>query len=115
MCRALPHRPAPSTTPTLGRIGGIWSTPATRPFAMDGTEPSSTTMYIAQSVSPNQSTAAGTQATDGRLCRPDSSGPIAARTTRTLATSSPSGVPIATAAAKPITARCSEVHRMCGA
>ena len=36
----------------------------------------------------------GTQATDGRLCRPDSSGPIAARTTRTFATSRPSGVAI---------------------
>ena len=34
---------APSTCPTLGRIGGIWSIPATRPFAIDGIEPASTT------------------------------------------------------------------------
>jgi hypothetical protein len=62
------------------------------------------------SVSPNQSTAAGTQATDGRLCMPASSGPIAARTTRTRATSSPSGVAISTDARKPSTARCTEVQ-----
>src|SRR5687767_11599469 len=62
------------------------------------------------SVRPNQSTAAGTQATDGRLCIPDSSGPIAARTNGTFATSSPSGVAMTTATAKPRTARPTEVQ-----
>ena len=40
---AVANRPAPSTFPTLGRIGGIWSIPDTSPFATDGTAPSSTT------------------------------------------------------------------------
>src|SRR5829696_5213515 len=62
------------------------------------------------SVSPNHSTAAGTQATEGRLCMPASSGPIADRTTGTFATSSPSGVAITTEAAKPSTARCTDVQ-----
>src|SRR5436305_8065371 len=61
-------------------------------------------------VTPNHSTAAGTHATDGRLCSPDSSGPMAARTTRTFATSSPSGVATATPITNPITARETEVH-----
>src|SRR5829696_4816274 len=112
MCRAVATRPAPRTLPTLGRMGGIWSMPATRPLAMDGTEPSSTTVYMAQSVRPNQSTAAGTQATDGRLCSPDSMGPMAERTTGTLATTRPSGVAMMTAAANPRTARCTDVHRI---
>src|SRR6266568_4168847 len=55
--------------------------------------------------SPNQTMPAGTQATDGSDCRPDRIGPIAARTGRTRATRSPSGVPIATLAAKPTMAR----------
>ena len=64
------------------------------------------------SVSPNHRIAAGTQATEGRLCSPESSGPIAARTTFTFATSRPSGVAISSATAKPRNARLIEVQRM---
>ena len=53
------------------------------------------------SVSPNQMIAAGTQATEGSDWSPERIGPIAARTARTLATSSPSGVPITSATRKP--------------
>src|SRR6185312_3099398 len=56
--------------------------------------------------------AAGTQATDGRLCRPDRIDPIAARTGRTLATSSPSGVAMTSAIANPTNARLIDVHRI---
>lgn len=45
--------------------------------------------------------AGATHATDGRDWSPDRIGPMAARTTLTRATSSPSGVPIATAITKP--------------
>src|SRR5689334_7761919 len=61
---------------------------------------------------PNHRIAAGTHATDGRLCRPDRIGPIAARTGRTLATSSPSGVAITSAIANPMNARLIDVHRI---
>src|SRR5882757_3577365 len=63
-------------------------------------------------VRPNQSTAAGTHATEGRLCSPDSSGPIAARTTDTLATSRPSGVAMTSAIRKPRNARLIDVQRI---
>src|SRR3954469_15840874 len=112
MCRAEASRDAPSTVPTRGRIGGIWSMPATSPLAIDGTDPINTTKYTVDGVTPNHSTAAGTQATDGRLCRPDSSGPIAARTTRTLATIRPSGVAMTSATANPMNARLTEVQRI---
>src|SRR3954469_19789715 len=112
MCRAEASRDAPSTVPTRGRIGGIWSMPATSPLAIDGTDPINTTKYTVDGVTPNHSTAAGTQATDGRLCRPDSSGPIAARTTRTFATSRPSGVAKISAPAKPMNAGLPEVQRI---
>src|ERR1700712_4007429 len=62
------------------------------------------------SLSPNHSTAAGTQATDGRLCRPVRTGPIADRTTGTVATRSPSGVPMITANTTPSPARLIEVQ-----
>src|ERR1700712_1987213 len=62
------------------------------------------------SLSPNHSTAAGTQATDGRLCRPVRTGPIADRTSGTVATRSPSGVPMITANRKPSMARLIEVQ-----
>src|SRR3954468_14731619 len=59
---------------------------------------------------PNHRIAAGTHATDGRLCSPVSSGPIAARTTRTFATTRPSGVPITTPATKPSAARWTDIQ-----
>src|SRR6185312_923230 len=64
------------------------------------------------SVSPNHRIAAGTQATDGRLCRPERIGPIAARTGRTLATSRPSGVAMTNAIANPMNARLIDVQRI---
>src|SRR5437879_6330720 len=84
--------------------------PATRPFAIDGTLPSSSTAYIVAGVTPNHRTAAGTHATEGRLCRPDRNGPSAERTSRTLATSRPSGVASTMAIRNPNTARCTEVQ-----
>ena len=43
VARAESSRPAPITCPTRGRIGGIWSIPATSPLAIEGIAPSSTT------------------------------------------------------------------------
>src|SRR4051812_45361664 len=56
---------------------------------------------MAASVSWNQMIAAGTQATDGRLCRPETSGPIAARSQRLAHIASPSRVPTMTESTNP--------------
>ncbi len=48
--------------------------------------------------------AAGTQATDGSTCRPDTNGPRPARTTRTRAMSTPSAVPMTIDAVNPMNA-----------
>lgn len=77
---------------------------------MEGTAPSRITANIILSFSPSQITAGGTHATEGRDCRPDRIGPIAARTNRTRATSSPSGVPIARASRKPSRPRETDVQ-----
>lgn len=75
--------------------------PEIRPLAMDGTAPSRMTAYMAWSLMPSQMTAAGTQATDGSDCSPESTGPTAARTNFTRATIRPIGVPMTTAARNP--------------
>ena len=54
--------------------------------------------------------AAGTQATEGRTCSPEISGPNARRSGATWASSSPIGVAMATLIRKPTSPRCSEVH-----
>src|SRR5215212_5212961 len=56
--------------------------------------------------------AAGTQATDGRLCSPDRIGPIADRTGRTFATNKPKGVAMTSAIANPMNARLMDVQRI---
>jgi hypothetical protein len=61
---------------------------------------------MAASVSPKKRIEAGTQATDGSDCSPLTIGPMPRRTTLERAISSPSGVPIATAATKPVAPRC---------
>src|SRR3954447_19965587 len=60
---------------------------------------------MAASVSWNQMMAAGTQATEGRLCRPLTIGPMAARSHRLPHMASPSSVPITTDSAKPTAPR----------
>lgn len=92
---------APMVRPARRNSGGTWSTPDTSPLAMDGTAPSRITAYIIELFRPSQITAGGTHATDGRDCRPDRIGPMAARTNLTRATSRPSGVPISSAKQKP--------------
>src|SRR3954471_23370819 len=66
---------------------------------------------MARSFRPNHRIAAGTQATDGRLCKPDTSGPMPRRTTLELAIASPSGTAITSDSANPITARCTETQK----
>src|SRR6478735_10836857 len=61
---------------------------------------------MAASDSPNQMTAAGTQAIDGNDCRPVSSGPIAARNHRRRAMARPRAVPSTMDSANPMTPRC---------
>src|SRR3712207_1200574 len=56
---------------------------------------------MAASVRPNQMMAAGTQATDGRLCSPLTIGPIAARSHRLHHMASPSSVPTTSDSANP--------------
>lgn len=68
---------------------------------MEGTAPSRMTAYIIESLMPSQMTAAGTQATEGSDWRPERTGPRAARTGLTRATTRPIGVPMATATTKP--------------
>src|SRR6478609_1622208 len=75
--------------------------PLIRPLATDGTAPSRITAYIAELVMPSQMIAAGTQATEGSDCRPDRTGPSAARTGLIRATIRPIGVPMATESTKP--------------
>src|SRR5664280_1912974 len=60
---------------------------------------------MAASLRPNQMMAAGTRATDGRPCRPDSTGASAARSGRSRATASPSGVATTTETTNPSTPR----------
>src|SRR6476646_7271998 len=60
--------------------------------------------------SPDQMIAAGTQATDGRLCSPLTIGPIAARSQRLHHMASPSRVPITTDNENPTAARERLVH-----
>ncbi len=84
--------------------------PATRPLATEGTAPSRITAYIIELFRPSQSTAGGTQATDGSDCRPERMGPMAALTTFTRATSRPSGVPMASAIRKPSRPRETDVQ-----
>src|SRR4051812_19007014 len=60
---------------------------------------------MAALVSPNQMIAAGTQATDGRLCSPLTIGPIAARSHRLLHIARPSSVPITSDSANPTAPR----------
>src|ERR1700712_4556774 len=55
--------------------------------------------------SENQMIAAGTQATEGRLCSPLTIGPIAARSHRLHHIASPSSVPMTSDIAKPIAPR----------
>lgn len=101
MCQ-VPRSPvAPSVRPARRNSGGTWSTPETSPLAIEGTAPSRITANIIRSFSPSQITAGATHATDGSDWSPDRIGPMAARTSLTRATSSPSGVPMATASRKP--------------
>src|SRR3954453_18686092 len=60
---------------------------------------------MAASVSWNQMIAAGTQATDGRLCSPLTIGPMAARSHRLHHIASPSRLPITSDIAKPTAPR----------
>ncbi len=68
---------------------------------MEGTAPRRMTAYIMELFRPSQMTAGGTQATEGRDCRPDRMGPMAARMNFTRATSRPRGVPMSRAKQKP--------------
>src|SRR5919112_699550 len=88
---AICSREAPRTVPTLRYCGGIWSTPEIRPLMMDGMAPINTTKYTVASVRPNQMMAAGTNATDGRTCSPEISGPNARRSGATCASSAAIG------------------------
>ena len=60
---------------------------------------------MAASVSPNQMIAAGTQATDGRLCSPLTIGPIALRSHVLHHIASPSSVPMTSDMANPTAPR----------
>src|ERR687889_746418 len=60
--------------------------------------------------SPNQMMAAGTQATDGRLCSPLTIGPMAARSQRLHHIARPSAVPITRERPKPTAPRRRLVH-----
>ncbi|CAH0326576.1 hypothetical protein SRABI128_05422 [Microbacterium sp. Bi128] len=77
---------------------------------IEGIAPMNTTKYTVASVIPNQRIAAGTQATDGRTCSPEISGPKARRSGATWASTRPTGVAITTLIRKPTTPRCSEVQ-----
>src|SRR3712207_645879 len=59
---------------------------------------------------PNQMMAAGTQATDGRLCSPLTTGPIAARSQRLHHMARPRAVPTTRERAKPTAPRRRLVH-----
>src|SRR3954468_3170375 len=60
---------------------------------------------MAASVSPNQMIAAGTQATEGRLCSPLTIGPIAARSHRLHHIASPRAVPMTSDSPNPTAPR----------
>ena len=88
----------------------MWSMPLMSPLAIDGAAPSTTTKKIAPSPSLNSRIASGNHATDGIVCSPVISEPIADRSTRLRATSAPTIVPITSANAKPLNPRWSVVH-----
>ena len=64
-----------------------------------------TTNSIASFDSPNQMMAAGTQATDGRICSPVMSGPNPRRKNANFVNANPMIVPMTTEIAKPTNAR----------
>ena len=82
MCRALVSPPAPSTWPTRGRIGGIWSMPGDQPVRdrrdrRRAAPRSRSWRRSARTRAPPPAPRPPTAGSAG----PDSSGPIAARTT----------------------------------
>src|SRR5579864_1120519 len=79
----------------------MWSTALTTPPAIEGSAPMTTTKSTIEVFSPNQRMPTGTQVTEGRLCSAATMEPMARRTTRTRAISSPSGVPATMAMAYP--------------
>src|SRR3954470_21546308 len=96
---------APRTRPARRRTGGMWSTPWTRPLAIDGAAPRITTNVIACSLSLNSRIASGNQAIEGMVWSPVISDPMAARRIEKRATPAPTTTPITIASAKPVTPR----------
>ena len=72
---------------------------------MAGAAPNTTTKVMAVSLKWKSRMASGNQAIVGIVCRPVISEPIAARSTLTRATATPSNEPITTARPKPMPAR----------
>ena len=75
----------------------MWSTPEMSPLAMAGAAPNTTTNVMAVSLRWKSRMASGNQAIVGIVCRPVISEPMAARSTLTRATATPSTDPITTA------------------
>ncbi len=79
--------------------------PSMMPFAIDGAAPRMTTKRMALSLSWNNTMPSGTHATDGIVCSPVIMDPIAARSTGTRATASPTTPPITIDDPNPTAAR----------
>ena len=99
-----PNRRRPMDLPARSSSGGVKSTPAISPLAMDGAAVMMTMNRMAEVLLPNRMIANGIQTTDGIVCKPLINEPTAARTGGTRATTSPTALPTTRAAANPITA-----------
>ena len=83
----------------------MWSTPEMTPLAMAGAAPRTTTKVMAVSESLNSSTASGSQAMVGMVCRPVIIDPTPARRIRLRDTARPTATPMTTEMPYPTTAR----------
>ena len=99
--------------PARTSSGGVKSTPAISPLAIDGAAVMMTMNKMAGVLLPNRMIAKGIQTTDGMVCKPVIIDPTAARTGGTRATSRPTRVPMTRASAKPMTARRNVVPMAC--